>query len=100
MIKRAGGTILSVSDKKIIEAQHLMAELEGIFVQPASATTLAGLLEFTKLEKLKGDSTIVMILTGSGLKATQAVSLSSIRVLHSKLSELSRIIKSVLSQAS
>jgi len=100
MIKRAGGTILSVSDEKILEAQRLLAELEGIFVQPASATTLAGLLDFTKLKKLKSDSTIVMILTGSGLKATQAVPLSSIRVLHSTLSELSRIIKSVSSQTS
>jgi len=100
MIKEMGGLILSVSDKKILEAQRLLAELEGIFVQPASATTLAGLLQFTKLEKFKSDHTIVMILTGSGLKAAKAVSPSSIRVLHSTLSELPHIIKSVSSQTS
>jgi threonine synthase len=95
MIREMGGVILSVSDEKILEAQRLFAELEGIFVQPASATTLAGLLAFKKQQKLKKDSAVVLILTGSGLKSSSMLTLSNIRIQSSSLSDLSKIIKSV-----
>jgi threonine synthase len=95
MIREAGGEILSVPDEKILEAQRALAELEGLFVQPASATTLAGLLELTKQpEKIKSGSKIVIILTGSGLKASQSVSLSAPRVSLSSLSDLPCLLKS------
>ena len=94
MIREMGGVILSVPDEKILEAQHLLAELEGLFVQPASATTLAGLLAFNKQEKIPNDSTVVLILTGSGLKASSTLNLSKMHILHSSLSNLSKIIKS------
>jgi threonine synthase len=95
MIRKMGGVILSVSDEKMLEAQRLFAELEGLFVQPASATTLASLLAFKKQQKLKKDSTVVLILTGSGLKASGMLTLSNILIQHSSLSDLSKIIKSV-----
>jgi threonine synthase len=95
MIGEMGGEILSVPDEKILEAQHLLAELEGLFVQPASATVLAGLLAFKEQQILKKDSTVVLILTGSGLKASGTQALSNIHIQHSSLSDLSKIIKYV-----
>ncbi len=95
MIREVGGAILMVSDEKIQEAQSLLAELEGLFVQPASATALAGLLAFKKQRKLKHDSTVVLILTGSGLKVSSSLALSNIRVQHSSLSDLPEIIQSM-----
>lgn len=94
MIGERGGEILSVPDEKILEAQRLLAELEGFFVQPASATTLAGLLAFKEQQKLKKDSSVVLILTGSGIKASGTLSLSNIFIQYSSLPDLSKIIKS------
>ncbi len=65
----SGGKIDMVSDKEILSAYHFLAEKEGIFVEPASAASVAGLLKFNNEEPelLKG-KTIVCILTGAGLK--------------------------------
>jgi len=64
----SGGLIKSVTDEEIINAYQLLASNEGIFCEPASAASLAGLI----LEKKNGsdfhDKTIVCIVTGNGLK--------------------------------
>jgi threonine synthase len=95
MIRRSGGEILSVPDDKILEAQILLAELEGLFVQPASAAALAGLLELSRRRnKPNSGSKVVIVLTGSGLKASSSVSQLSLKILRSGLLELPRILKS------
>ena len=57
-----------VSDKQIIDAYKLLAEKEGIFVEPASAACIAGLLKLAKKEYFKKATKMVCILTGHGLK--------------------------------
>jgi threonine synthase len=95
LIRSVGGEILSVPDERILESQNLLAELEGLFVQPASATVLAGLLELAKRQgKLRPESKIVIILTGSGLRSTKSVPLSGISMTHSSLADLPKILKS------
>lgn len=94
MIRRAGGTIISAPEEKILEAQRILAELEGIFVQPASATTLVGLLKLAKMGKVENADRIVLILTGSGLKASATTTRSNAQVLNATLSDLPTIIKS------
>lgn len=67
----SGGTIDTVTDEEILEAYKMLAELEGIFVEPASAASVAGLkkyLQAGKLEKRVIQLKIVCILTGHGLK--------------------------------
>jgi threonine synthase len=72
----SGGLIDMVSDAEILEAYKLLATKEGIFVEPASAASVAGLLKvsrkkyFTKFKTLniKQGIRIVCILTGHGLK--------------------------------
>ena len=62
------GTIDCVSDEEILEAYRILATEEGLFCEPASAASVAGLL---KLHRAGGDFSgqrIVCILTGSGLK--------------------------------
>ena len=64
----SGGVIGCVSDEEILQAYSLLAEEEGIFGEPASAASLAGLLklkrEGLKLERKRS----VCIITGTGLK--------------------------------
>jgi threonine synthase len=64
----SGGLIDMVSDKEIIEAYKLLAAKEGVFVEPASAASVAGLLKLAKKGYFKRPVKIVCILTGHGLK--------------------------------
>jgi len=58
------GWIRSVSDKEILDAFRLLASREGMFSEPASAASVAGLLKYGP----DGASEIVCVLTGRGLK--------------------------------
>ena len=64
----SGGLIDMVSDKEILAAYKLLAAKEGIFVEPASAASVAGLLKLIKKGYFSGKVKIVCILTGHGLK--------------------------------
>ncbi|MBU1146807.1 MAG: pyridoxal-phosphate dependent enzyme, partial [Candidatus Omnitrophica bacterium] len=66
----SGGLIDLVSDKEILEAYKLLAAKEGVFVEPASAASVAGILKLNKIGYFKKtkDPRIVCILTGHGLK--------------------------------
>ena len=94
MIRQAGGTIMSAPEDKIIEAQRVLAEIEGIFIQPASATTLVGLLELAEKEKIDSGVKIVTIFTGSGMKTSGKTVHSGKLVLQSSLTDLTRVIRS------
>ena len=57
-----------MSDSEILEAYELLASSEGLFCEPASAASVAGLLRrFSEGENFE-DKTIVCVLTGNGLK--------------------------------
>jgi threonine synthase len=57
-----------VSDAEILNAYHLMATKEGIFGEPASAASLAGLLKISRQEHDFSSKRIICIVTGTGLK--------------------------------
>ena len=61
------GIISSVTDEEIMDAYRLMATKEGIFGEPASGASLAGLIKWTKSNDLSGKR-VVCIVTGTGLK--------------------------------
>ena len=95
LIRETAGSIIRVPDEKILEAQHMLAEREGLFVQPASATALSGILTFAKQHKLEPSSKSVLILTGSGLKASRTTAVSSARIYQSTLPDLQTVIESI-----
>jgi threonine synthase len=55
-------------DQEILAAQRLLAEKEGVFCEPASATSLAGAMRDIRAGKIPEGSTVVCTLTGHGLK--------------------------------
>ena len=65
----SGGMIEKVTDAEIVKAYKILAEKEGVFVEPASAASVAGLLKYGKkfLPK-KRKARVVCTLTGHGLK--------------------------------
>jgi len=64
----SGGIIDMVTDDEILAAYNLLAAKDGIFVEPASAVSVAGLIKFAKKGKFKKKEKIVCVLTGHGLK--------------------------------
>ncbi|WP_375479646.1 threonine synthase [uncultured Jatrophihabitans sp.] len=64
----SGGLIDAVTDKQILEAYRLIARREAVFVEPASAASVAGLLMSAADGRLAPGSTVVCTVTGNGLK--------------------------------
>ena len=66
--KESGGWFDECSDEEILAAQRLLAEREGVFCEPASATSLAGALRDARAGRIPEGSKVVCTLTGHGLK--------------------------------
>jgi len=67
----SGGLIDTVTDEEILEAYHMLASVEGVFVEPASAASIAGVKKLADQGYFKGagpEESIACILTGHGLK--------------------------------
>lgn len=64
----SGGAIDTVTDEEILNAYKILAQKEGVFVEPASAASVAGMLKYAKKGYFKKSSRIVCVLTGHGLK--------------------------------
>ncbi|WP_420842525.1 threonine synthase [Fervidibacillus halotolerans] len=67
-IEQSKGRIDSVTDVEILKAQQLLARKEGIFAEPASAASLAGVIKHRKNGLIEKGETVVCVLTGNGLK--------------------------------
>lgn len=64
----SGGRFLAATDDEILAAYHLVAQSEGVFVEPASAASIAGLLKSVEDGWVPRGSTVVCTVTGNGLK--------------------------------
>ncbi len=71
-VKDTNGFILSIDDKKIIEALKELTS-KGFFIEPTSATAYAGILELIKNQTFKKNDDIIMIISGNGLKASNEI---------------------------
>jgi len=67
-IRNSGGTAETVTDDEILAAQKLLARAEGIFVEPASASSIAGLIKLVNNGVIDKDERVVCVTTGHGLK--------------------------------
>jgi threonine synthase len=67
-IRDSHGTAETVTDEEILDAQRILARIEGIFVEPASASSIAGLKKLVKNGVINRDERVVCVTTGHGLK--------------------------------
>jgi len=72
-INESHGTAETVSDKEILEAQRDLASKEGIFVEPASAASIAGLRKSREAGRIDRSDLVVCVTTGHGLKDPSVV---------------------------
>lgn len=71
-LRESKGFIDKVSDEEIMAAYKLAARTDGIFVEPASAACLAGLIRCVKDKKIPAGSVLAATMTGHGLKDPEA----------------------------
>jgi threonine synthase len=94
--KESRGWFDECTDEEILTAQKLLTEKEGIFCEPASATSVAGALRDIKSGKIPAGSRVVCTLTGHGLKDPDtAIKQSMTRMLTIK-AELGHVKKAIL----
>jgi threonine synthase len=67
-IEASGGAIGMLSDEDILRAYVLLGRLEGVFCEPASAASVAGVAQWGKEQGFAPDARVVCVLTGHGLK--------------------------------
>ncbi len=95
LVRENKGMITAVTDKEIIAAQRSLAELEGIFADPASATVLAGLIRLSRKKRLNLREEVVLVVTGSGLKTMEILERQDICLLRTSLSRLEKTLVSL-----
>jgi len=78
----SGGHIDKVTDDEILAAYRRLAGEEGIFAEPASAASVAGLLKMAEAGAIESGSRVVCVLTGHGLKDPNVVELIENKVRH------------------
>lgn len=72
-IKESGGAFEAVTDEELLAARTLLAQDEGVFVEPASAAPVAGVLRRAREGRIPVGAVITCVLTGHGLKDPEAV---------------------------
>ena len=71
-IRESDGRALKLPDAALLEAQRALARQEGIFIEPASAASIAGAIRLSKEGAFDRDDTVVCVGTGHGLKDPEA----------------------------
>jgi threonine synthase len=73
MVRETGGTALTASDEEILAAQRDLAEMEGLWAEPAGALPLAVVRKLAARGDLRPDEVVVALQTSAGLKDPDAV---------------------------
>lgn len=81
------GYIDSVTDEEILNAYRKVAAQDGVFIEPGSAASLAGVIQHVQSGKIKQGETVVAVFTGNGLKDPDTA-LNAVAVSISKMSDL------------
>lgn len=74
-LRETAGKAIRLSEPEIVKAQHGLANKWGVFAEPSSAATLAGLQKAREQGWIKDRESVVLLITGHGLKDPGAVSL-------------------------
>lgn len=72
-VKESGGWAEDVSDEEIVEAIKLLASTEGVFTETAGGVTLGSAIKLIKQGRIPKNESIVVCITGNGLKTQEAV---------------------------
>ena len=94
-VRKYGWLAEDVTEEEIIESQKRLAE-SGYFVEPASATSLFAIKKLRLAGKIEKDASVVMMLTGSGLKDSEVLKYQKANVQEIKLEKIETAISKIL----
>ncbi|MFQ6133263.1 MAG: threonine synthase [Armatimonadota bacterium] len=96
-IRRTGGWAEDATDAEIVEATRLLAETEGIFTETAGGTTVATARKLIEQGRIAPDESLVISITGNGLKTQEAVrdSLPHRAVIPAKLAAFDELLETI-----
>jgi threonine synthase len=94
VVKESNGWGESATDREIVDAIKLLARTEGIWTEPAGGTTLAVAMKLIQSGRIPKDESIVISITGNGLKTQEAVmnELPYPAVIDPKISEFDKLL--------
>lgn len=94
-VKESGGSVSTVTDSQILEAQKTLAKNEGIFAEPAGAAALAGLIRDIEAGEIDRASSVVCVSTGHGLKDPDVAISQSVkpRAIEASLEALQKLLR-------
>jgi len=92
-VKESGGTITTVTDDEILNAQRALARINGLGVEPASAASYAGYLKLLQARIIDKGETSVAILTGHALKDPSSMMLAQSVRISVKPEEIQKVIE-------
>lgn len=94
-ITASHGTAVVVSNDEILQAQRLLARTEGIFAEPSGVTSLAGLTKMAAAGDLDRSDSVVVEITGNGLKDPQIAmkGMTNIPLIEASVEELERVLR-------
>ncbi|MEM2622108.1 MAG: threonine synthase, partial [Candidatus Nezhaarchaeales archaeon] len=98
-VKESRGTIITVSDREILKAQRLLASTEGLFVEPASAASIAGLAQTMDQGLIDKGEIVVCVATGHGLKDSEVILKSNVNLVElESADEIDNFVKTLLNK--
>ncbi len=94
-LKDSKGAAVSVTDDETLHSQQTLARMEGLYVEPSSATVIAALSKLIKRKILKKDEVIICVATGAGLKdpSTTLKVLAEPPTIEPIITEVDRVLK-------
>ncbi len=98
--QESAGWFKAIEDKDILAAQYLLASEEGIFCEPASAASIAGLISDYQEGRITAGSRIVCTLTGNGLKDPDIIQHHTINPMQTVASELAAVQEVIMKEMS
>lgn len=95
-LRESNGSAIAVSNSEILEAQRLLAKTEGIFAEPSGVTSLAGLMKLAGAGSIERSDSIVVEITGSGLKDPDVATKGLVEppLIDPSIQDLERVLKS------
>ena len=82
-----------MTDQEIFEAYKLLARSEGIFAEPAGASTVWAAKHLAESGAIRPDETVVLLVTATGLKQPEAMPLPELPRMNATPGDLERIVK-------
>ncbi len=98
-VRASGGWATACPEEAVLEGMALLAETEGVLSEPAGGVALAGLEELVTIGRIRPDETVVLCVTGSGLKTTELFSPKERQRLHLTRARASEFDKQVAALA-